>query len=175
MLDKASQYIGPGGVQTLVGDVRSSIQRHPLRSLVLGVGVGYLLRARYVPVPPATTTSTPPAQPSTPTLQPTPPSYGAVRTQPEVDVLGSDTLMDDSLSGDLLDTSSMRSTRSDADLGSMRSMDDSTFIDSSPTTPLSTDDLDTTVTDDASNAGTTDLGDLLSRWDERTRGEGSPS
>jgi len=282
VLDKTSQYIGPGGLQTLVGDVRSSIQRNPLRSLLIGLGVGYLLRARYLPAQPATTTSTPPAQPSTPTLQPTPPApgYPAASMQSDVDVpvststdiapaplletsttdtsfmtsdvgttstligddvldadmglgmtgttdfadtgldtslgtsdlytdavdsdlsvgladtdlrtdmadlalgddivdvdvLGSDTLMDDSLSGDLGSTSSTSSTSIDATVSSMSSMDDSTFTSSS-TTPLSTDDLDTTtsLTDDPSSAGTTDLGDVLSRWDERTRGEGSQS
>jgi len=281
VLDKTSQYIGPGGLYTLVGDVRASIQRHPLRSLVIGVGVGYLLRARYFPAQPKPAASTPPATPSTPTLQPTPPapSYDAIRTQPDldvaaptsidnapaslletsttgtsfatsdldtprtligddvvdtdlrlgmagttdvadtgldtfigtsdlytdavdsdlsvgladtdlrinmadaalgddivdVDVLGSDTLMDDSVSGDL------GSTSIDADLGSMRStLDtsaDSAFMSSSPTTPLTTDDLDTSTSlmNDASSTGTTDLGDVVSRWDERTRGDGSPS
>jgi hypothetical protein len=254
VLDKTAQYIGPGGLHTLVGDVRSSIQRHPLRSLVIGVGVGYLLRARYFPAQPTTTPSTSPAQPSTPSVQPTPPApgYGAVRTQPDVDVaaltstdsapaplletrtldtsratgdlgtprtligddvvdmdmglgipgttdgadtgldtsigtsdlytdavdsdlsvgladtdlrtdmadaargddsvdvdvLGSDTLMDDSVRGDMLGASSTSST-----LGTSAS---STFMSSSPTTPLATDDLDTStsLTDDASSTGT---------------------
>jgi len=279
VLDKTSQYIGPGGLQTLVSDVRSSIRRNPLRSLLIGLGVGYLLRARYLPAQTTTTTSTPPAPPSTPTLQPTPPvpGYSAASMQVDVDmpvststdiasapllettatdtslamadfdttstvigddafdtdmtlgtggtttdfadtglgtsigtgdlyidatdvdlrsdmadaalgddimdvdVLGSDTLMDDSLSGDLRDTSSLGSTSFDADFGSTSSTlgtsADSTFTDSSPTTPLSTGDLDTTtsLTDNPSDAGTTDLGDVLSRWDERTRGEGSQS
>jgi hypothetical protein len=274
VLDKTAQYLGPGGLHTLVGDVRSSIQRNPLRSLVIGLGVGYLLRARYLPAQPTTTTSTPPAQPTPPM-----PSYPAASMQPDVDVpvstssditsapllettvtdtslamgdydttstligddvldtdmalgsvdvdvndgletvgtttdfadtgldtsigtsdlyagtidsdlsvgladtdlrtdmavaalgddignvdvLGSDTLMDDSVSGDLGSTSSTSA--------------DTTFTSSSSTTPLSTDDLDTSMslTDDASSTGTTDLSDVLSRWDERTRGEGSQS
>jgi len=280
VLDKTSQYIGPGGVHTLLGDVRSLIQRNPLRSLVIGVGVGYLLRARSFPAQPKPAASTPPAQPSTPTLQPTPPApgYPAASTQSDVDVpvstssdiapapllettitdtsfaaidvdtprtliggdvldadmdlgitgttdvadtgldtsigttdlytdavdsdlsvgfadtdlrtgmgdavlgddivdvdvLGSDTLMDDSVSGDLGSTSSASSTSIDATLSSM---DNSTFRSSSSTTPLSTDNLSTgtSLTDAASNAGTTDLGDVLSHWDEHTRGEGSPS
>lgn len=292
VLEKTSQYIGPGGLQTLLGDVRSSIQSNPLRSLLIGLGVGYLLRARYFPAAPTPAASTPPAQPSTPTLQPTPPVPAAsmqadinvpvststdiaaapllettatdtslmmsdldatsmligddvldadmtlgtvdadlddglvigstttdfgdtgldmstgdsstgladtdLRTNMmdvalgddivDVDVLGSDTLMDDSLSADMLDTGSVSTTSIDATLSSMDTLDnsgmssmgtpaDSTFTSSSPTTPLSVDDLNTgtSLADDASSTGTTDLGDVLSRWDERTRGEGSQS
>jgi len=70
VLEKTSQYIQPGGVQTLLSDVRSSIQRNPLRSLLIGLGVGYLLRARFFPAPAVSPSSTAPATPSTPTLPP---------------------------------------------------------------------------------------------------------
>jgi hypothetical protein len=66
VLDKTSQYLQPGGFQTLVRDLRTSVQRHPLRSLLVGLGVGYVLRARFFPSQASVTVSRHPAQPSTP-------------------------------------------------------------------------------------------------------------
>jgi hypothetical protein len=90
------------------------------------------------------------------------------------DAINTDTLMDESVAG--VDT--IGSTSMDADFSStgtigMSDTSADAFFDTPSTTPLSTDDLNTGTRDASFGGETSDLGDALTQWDERTRNEGS--
>jgi hypothetical protein len=88
--------------------------------------------------------------------------------------------MDESVTGvDTIGSTSMdadfSSTGTIGDIGTSDTFDTSadTFLDTPSTTPLSTDDLNTGTRDASFGGETSDLGDALTQWDERTRNEGS--
>jgi hypothetical protein len=74
LLEKTSQYIQPGGIQTLLSDIRSLIRRNPTLSLVVGLGTGYAIRALYFPTQTPPSSSTALAKPSVPLVTPPPAS-----------------------------------------------------------------------------------------------------
>ncbi len=47
VLDKVAEYLRDGDAQVILEDVRGAIRRHPGRSLLLGLSLGYLARGRF--------------------------------------------------------------------------------------------------------------------------------
>lgn len=66
-LDRTAEYLREGDLSLVVEDLRGVVRRHPLRSLILGLGLGYLARGAFFP------SSGAQARPSSPPLLPPPP------------------------------------------------------------------------------------------------------
>lgn len=49
VLDRTAEYLREGDVNIVLEDLRHQIRRHPLRSLLLGLGAGYLARNAFFP------------------------------------------------------------------------------------------------------------------------------
>jgi len=64
VLDRTAEYLRAGDVSIILEDLRTEVRRHPLRTLALGLGAGYLLRNAFFPASPAQSqSSSRPAQP----------------------------------------------------------------------------------------------------------------
>lgn len=87
VLDRTSEYLRNGDVSLVVDDFRSVVRHHPLRSLVVGVGLGYLARSIFFPAAPKP--AAPSRQPYMPTFQEVPvyreSTYGAASATSAVD------------------------------------------------------------------------------------------
>jgi hypothetical protein len=101
VLDKTSQYLRQGDLKVVLEDLRGVIRRNPVPSLLVGLGLGYLVRGTFFPSSGGSSQSSqtqPSAQPAAP---PTPmaPAYpvgttAAVDTAYTTDVLADATLPD---------------------------------------------------------------------------------
>ncbi len=49
VLDRTAEYLRAGDLNLVVEDLRSAVRHHPLRSLALGLGLGYLARGAFFP------------------------------------------------------------------------------------------------------------------------------
>ncbi len=49
VLDRTAEYLRAGDLNLIVEDLRSAVRSHPLRSLALGLGLGYLARGAFFP------------------------------------------------------------------------------------------------------------------------------
>jgi len=49
VLDKTATYLREGDINVMLNDLRDLVRRHPLRSLALGLGLGYLARGAFFP------------------------------------------------------------------------------------------------------------------------------
>ena len=49
VLDRTAEYLRAGDLNLVVEDLRGAVRRHPLRSLALGLGLGYLARGAFFP------------------------------------------------------------------------------------------------------------------------------
>lgn len=63
VLDRTAEYLREGDISLIVEDVRGVVRRHPLRSLVVGLGLGYLARGAFFPASGAQGQSSGGAQP----------------------------------------------------------------------------------------------------------------
>lgn len=78
VLDRTAEYLRNGDLTIVVEDLRSVVRRHPLRSLVIGLGLGYVARGTFFPAAPRQPSSQPRERvPSMPAYQPVP-VYGGV-------------------------------------------------------------------------------------------------
>jgi len=79
VLDRTAEYLRNGDLSVIVEDLRGAVRHHPLRSLVLGLGLGYLARSAFFPAAPKPTSASGPrgGAPSYPTSQSVPVYSGA--------------------------------------------------------------------------------------------------
>jgi len=79
VLDRTAEYLRNGDLSVIVEDLRGAVRHHPLRSLVLGLGLGYLARSAFFPAAPKPTGVSRPSggAPSYPTSQSVPVYSGA--------------------------------------------------------------------------------------------------
>lgn len=49
ILDRTAEYLREGDVEVVFEDLRDAVRRHPLRTLALGLGLGFLARGRFFP------------------------------------------------------------------------------------------------------------------------------
>jgi hypothetical protein len=52
VLDRTAEYLRNGDLSVIAEDLRGAVRHHPLRSLVLGLGLGYLARSAFFPAAP---------------------------------------------------------------------------------------------------------------------------
>ena len=132
ILDRTSEYLRNGDVGIVVDDFRSIVRRHPLRSLVVGLGLGYLARSTFFPAAPK--------PPSVPTggRQPYNPTYQ------QVPVFGG---------------SDMDAMGAASSFQHGTSLGDATGFDTIPTTPVDNFAVDAvSLDDDFTDIGTTGSG-----------------
>lgn len=49
ILDRTAEYLREGDVEVVLEDLRDAVRRHPLRTLAIGLGLGFLARGRFFP------------------------------------------------------------------------------------------------------------------------------
>lgn len=76
VLDRTAEYLRTGDVDLMLEDLRDVVRQHPLRSLAIGLGLGYLARGRFFPATGAQGQS--PARPRPPAV----PDYSSPRSIP---------------------------------------------------------------------------------------------
>jgi len=79
VLDRTADYLREGDLSVIAEDLRGVVRRHPLRSIILGLGLGYLARGAFFPAAPKPTGVPRPrgGAPSYPTSQSVPVYSGA--------------------------------------------------------------------------------------------------
>jgi len=115
VLDRTAEYLRNGDLSIVVEDLRDVVRRHPLRSIILGLGLGYLARGAFFPASASTTTSRPSGGvPPMPMSQSIPVysgtsydtgsdiGYGAYAGTSDIDVMSTVPLEDDILAVDTI-------------------------------------------------------------------------
>lgn len=114
VLDRTAEYLRNGDLSIVVEDLRDVVRRHPLRSIILGLGLGYLARGAFFPASSASTTTSRPrgGVPPMPMSQSIPVysgtsydtgsdiGYGAYAATSDIDVMSTIPLEDDVLAID---------------------------------------------------------------------------
>jgi hypothetical protein len=141
VLDRTAEYLRDGDIGVIVEDLRSVVRRHPLRSLVVGLGLGYLARSTFFPASSSAASSRPSSRPGgtryTPTFQEVPVYRG--------EMYGSTSMGDIGVGSTTLDDTALGIGLGDASLG----VDDALDMERM------------TVGDDAAGLGGLDIDDSL--------------
>ena len=178
VLDRTAEYLRDGDLGVIAEDLRSVVRRHPLRSIILGLGLGYLARGAFFPAAPKPTSGSRPrgGAPSMPRSQSVPVygsanydtgrdvGYDAYTGTADIDTMTTVPLTSDALAVDTigagdeltdLDTIGMSSGQGSLSSDTLGMGDDLTSLD---TAGMRSDTSDTFLSGSATGIGNTGTG-----------------